>query len=59
MTCDVFNSAYGDADFTPEAYGRYGEAWRWRIAGLAILAASSILSMAMYWNLALLMVSAS
>lgn len=59
MTCDVSSSTYPDADFGPEAYGRYGEAWRWRIAGLAIMATSSVVSTAMYWNLGLFLIAAS
>lgn len=36
--------------FGPEAYGPYGEAWRWRMAKLAIFAASTAVTLVAYWN---------
>lgn len=57
MTFEVCNSKYPSADFGPDAYGRFGEAWRWRMAGLAIMAASTALSTTLYWKLGLFIVS--
>lgn len=59
MTCDVFSSTYPDADFGPEAYGRFGEAWRWRVAGLSVMAMSTALSTALYLKLGLFLISVS
>jgi hypothetical protein len=59
MTLDSFNSTYADADFGANAYGRFGEAWRWRVAGLAIMAVSVVFTTALYWKLALFLISTS
>lgn len=57
MTFEVCNSKYPSADFGPDAYVRFGEAWRWRMAGFAIMAASTALSTTLYWKLGIFIVS--
>jgi hypothetical protein len=49
MTLDVFNPACPVIDFGPDAYGPFGEAWRWRMGGYAIFATSSALTSTVYW----------
>ncbi|MBY3432609.1 hypothetical protein HFN89_00280 [Rhizobium laguerreae] len=57
MTFDVFNSAYPATDFGPDAYGSFGEAWRWRIAGYAIISASAAFACGLYWQVGQLLLS--
>lgn len=58
MTCEVFSSTHRDADFT-EACARFGEAWRWRVAGLTAMAVSAVLTTTLYWKLGVFLVSVS
>ncbi|MCS4088754.1 hypothetical protein [Rhizobium sp. BK176] len=50
MTLDVLNSACPVIDFGPDAHGPFGEAWRWRMGGYAIIATSSVLTCTLYWH---------
>lgn len=48
---DAMPHSENDIDvFGPEAYAPYGEAWRWRMAKLAIFTASTVGTIAVYWS---------
>lgn len=59
MTLEVLNSSCPVVDFAPDAYGPFGEAWRWRMGGYAIIATSAALTCAFYWNVGQYLISLS